>query len=38
MLQETQDYREISATSYNKLGHTTRDLLPDSKTKKKILI
>jgi hypothetical protein len=38
MLQETQNRREISIISYNKLGHITRDLLPDSKTKKKILI
>jgi hypothetical protein len=38
MLQETQNYREISATSYNKLGHTTRGFLPDNKTKKKILV
>jgi hypothetical protein len=38
MLQETQDYKEISATSYNKLGYTTRGFLPDNKTEKKILI
>jgi hypothetical protein len=37
-LQEIQNYKEISATSYNKLRHTTRDFLPDNKTKKKILI
>jgi hypothetical protein len=38
MLQKTQNYREISATSYNKLGHATRGLLLDNKTKKKILV
>jgi hypothetical protein len=38
MLQETKDRKEISATSYNKSRHATRDPLPDSKTKKKILI
>jgi hypothetical protein len=38
MLQEIQGYREISATSYNKLGHVTQSLLPDGKTEKKILV
>jgi hypothetical protein len=38
MLQETQNHREISTTSYNKLRHATRNLLPDSKTKKEILV
>jgi hypothetical protein len=38
MLREEQGYKEISATSYNKLGHTTRGLLLDNKTKKKILV
>jgi hypothetical protein len=37
-LQETQGRREISAISYNKLGYTTRGPLPDSKTKKQILV
>jgi hypothetical protein len=36
--QEIQNYREISAISYNKPGYTTRDPSPDSKTKKEILI
>jgi hypothetical protein len=35
MLQKTQNYREINAIPYNKLGHITQSLLPDSKTKKK---
>jgi hypothetical protein len=35
MLQKIQDRREISTTSYNKLGYTTRGLLLDSKTEKK---
>jgi hypothetical protein len=38
MLQEIQNYREISAISYNKLKHITRNLSPDNKTKKKILV
>jgi hypothetical protein len=38
MLQETQSHREVSATSYNNLGHATRGLLPDSKTEKEILV
>jgi hypothetical protein len=38
MLQEIQDYREISATSYNKPKHITRNFLLDNKTKKEILI
>jgi hypothetical protein len=38
MLQETKDRREISATSYNKSGHTTRGPLLDNKTKKEILV
>jgi hypothetical protein len=38
MLQEIQNYKEISATSYNKLKYTTRGPSPDSKTKKEILI
>jgi hypothetical protein len=38
MLREIQDYREVSAISYNKLKHTTQGFSPDSKTKKKILI
>jgi hypothetical protein len=36
--QKEQGRREISIISYNKLGYTTRGLLPDSKTKKKILV
>jgi hypothetical protein len=38
MLLETQGRREISAISYNKLGHVTRGFLPDNKTEKKILV
>jgi hypothetical protein len=38
MLQEAKDHREISATSYNKLGYTTRNPLPDGKTKKEMLV
>jgi hypothetical protein len=38
ILQEIQDYKKISTISYNKLGHTTRNFSPDSKTKKEILI
>jgi hypothetical protein len=38
VLQEAKNYREISATSYNKLGHIIRGLLPDNKTEKEILI
>jgi hypothetical protein len=38
MSQEIQGYRKISATSYNKLGHTTQGFLLDNKTKKKILV
>jgi hypothetical protein len=38
MLQEIQNYREVSAISYNKLGHTTRGLSLDNKIKKEILI
>jgi hypothetical protein len=38
VLQEIQNYREISTISYNKLEHTTRGPSPDGKTKKKILI
>jgi hypothetical protein len=38
MLREIQNYKEISATSYNKLGHATRGPLLDSKTKKEILV
>jgi hypothetical protein len=38
MLREEQDYREISITSYNKLKHTARGLLPDNKTEKEILV
>jgi hypothetical protein len=38
MSQEIQGYREISATSYNKLGHATQSPSPDNKTKKKILV
>jgi hypothetical protein len=38
MLREVQGYREISTISYNKLGHTTRDPLPDNKTEKDILV
>jgi hypothetical protein len=36
MLREIQDYREISAISYNKLGHTTQGSSPDGKAKKEI--
>jgi hypothetical protein len=38
VLQEIQGRRKINAISYNKLGHITRGLLPDSKAKKKILV
>jgi hypothetical protein len=38
MLREIQGYREVSATSYNKSGHTTRSPLPDGKAEKKILV
>jgi hypothetical protein len=38
MSREIQGYREISAISYNKLGHTTQGLLLDGKAEKKILI
>jgi hypothetical protein len=38
MSQEIQGHREVSATSYNKLGHITRDPSPDSKTEKEILV
>jgi hypothetical protein len=38
MLQETRDYRKISATSYNKLRYTTQGFSLDSKTKKEILV
>jgi hypothetical protein len=38
MLQEIQGRREISTTSYNKLGHVTRGLSPDSKAEKEILV
>jgi hypothetical protein len=38
MLQEAKNRKEISTTSYNKSGHITQGLLPDSKTKKKILV
>jgi hypothetical protein len=38
VLQEIQNYKEISAISYNKLRHTTRGFLPNSKTEKEILI
>jgi hypothetical protein len=38
MLQETQGYREVSATSYNRPGHATQSLLLNSKTKKEILV
>jgi hypothetical protein len=38
MLQEVQNYREVSATSYNKLGHIIQSLLLDNKTKKNILV
>jgi hypothetical protein len=38
MLQETKNRKEISAISYNKLGHATQGLLLDSKTEKKILV
>jgi hypothetical protein len=36
--QEIQGRKEISITSYNKLGYTTRDLSSDNKTKKEILV
>jgi hypothetical protein len=36
--QEIQGRREVSATSYNKLGYITQGLSPDSKTKKEILV
>jgi hypothetical protein len=38
MLQETKNYKKISATSYNKLEHTTQGFLSDGKTEKEILI
>jgi hypothetical protein len=38
MLQEIQDCRKVSATSYNKPGHTTQGPLLDSKTEKEILV
>jgi hypothetical protein len=38
MLQEIQSRKEISTISYNKLGYTTRGLLPDNKPKKEILV
>jgi hypothetical protein len=38
MLQETQNYRQVSAISYNKLEHITRGFSPDGKTKKEILV
>jgi hypothetical protein len=38
MLQEIQNYREISTISYNKLGYTTQGLLPDGKAEKEILV
>jgi hypothetical protein len=38
MLQETQGRKEVSAISYNKLGHATRGPLPNGKTKKEILV
>jgi hypothetical protein len=38
MLQEIQNRREISTTSYNKPGYTTRSLSPDGKTEKEILV
>jgi hypothetical protein len=38
MLREIQGYREVSATSYNKLGHTTQGPSPDSKAEKEILV
>jgi hypothetical protein len=38
MSQKTQNYREISIISYNKLGHITRGPLPNNKAKKEILV
>jgi hypothetical protein len=38
MSQEIQGRKEISVISYNKPGHTTQGLSPDSKTEKEILI
>jgi hypothetical protein len=38
MLQEIQNRREVSATSYNKLKHTTQGPSPDNKAEKKILV
>jgi hypothetical protein len=38
MLREIQSRKEVSTTSYNKLGHATRGFLPDGKTKKEILV
>jgi hypothetical protein len=38
MSREIQNRRKISATSYNKLGHTIQNFSPDSKTEKEILI
>jgi hypothetical protein len=35
---EIQGYREVSAISYNKLGHATRGPLLDGKTEKEILV
>jgi hypothetical protein len=36
--QEIQSRREISAISYNELGHATRGPLLDNKAKKEILV
>jgi hypothetical protein len=38
MSRKIQSCKEISATSYNKLGHTTRGPLPDGKAEKNILV
>jgi hypothetical protein len=38
MSQEIQGRKEVSAISYNKLGHITQGLSPDNKTEKKILV
>jgi hypothetical protein len=38
MLQEIQNYKEISTISYNKLGYTTRGFSLNNKTKKEILV
>jgi hypothetical protein len=38
VLQELQNHKEVSATSYNKPGNATRGPPPDGKAKKEILV